>query len=57
MLDARVIKSQDEIMLLNQAAAMVDGVYQDIAEFLRPGRYLRTRSWPSPAKAALRAGL
>ena len=37
MLDARVIKSQDEIMLLNQAAAMVDGVYQDIAEALKPG--------------------
>lgn len=37
MLDARVIKSADEIMLLNQAAAMVDGVYQDIAEALRPG--------------------
>src|SRR5580658_3219411 len=38
MLDARVIKSPDEIMLLNQAAALVDGVYTDIAEFLRPGR-------------------
>jgi Xaa-Pro aminopeptidase len=38
MLDARVIKSKDEIMLLNQAAAMVDGVYQEISEFLRPGR-------------------
>jgi Xaa-Pro aminopeptidase len=37
MLDARVIKSPDEIMLLNQAAAMVDGVYQDIAEMLKPG--------------------
>jgi Xaa-Pro aminopeptidase len=37
MLDARVIKSADEIMLLNQAAAMVDGVYQDIVEALRPG--------------------
>lgn len=37
MLDARVIKNADEIMLLNQAAAMVDGVYQDIAEALRPG--------------------
>lgn len=37
MLDARVIKNQDEIMLLNQAAAMVDGVYQDIAHALRPG--------------------
>ena len=37
MLDARVIKSPDEIMLLNQAAAMVDGVYQDIADVLKPG--------------------
>jgi Xaa-Pro aminopeptidase len=37
MLDARLIKSSDEIMLLNQAAAMVDGVYQDIVEVLKPG--------------------
>jgi Xaa-Pro aminopeptidase len=37
MLDARVIKSADEIILLNQAAAMVDGVYQDIVEVLKPG--------------------
>jgi Xaa-Pro aminopeptidase len=37
MLDAREIKSQDEIMLLTQAAAMVDGVYQDIVEVLKPG--------------------
>jgi len=37
MLDARVIKSQDELMLLSQAAAMVDGVYQDIYEALKPG--------------------
>ncbi len=37
MLDARVIKSKDEIMLLNQAAAMVDGVYQDIVDVLKPG--------------------
>ena len=37
MLDARQIKSQDEIMLLTQAAAMVDGVYQDIVEALKPG--------------------
>ncbi|MDQ4214692.1 Xaa-Pro peptidase family protein [Microbacterium capsulatum] len=37
MLDARVIKSVDEIMLLNQAAAMVDGVYQDIVDVLKPG--------------------
>jgi Xaa-Pro aminopeptidase len=37
MLDARQIKSADEIMLLTQAAAMVDGVYQDIYEALKPG--------------------
>lgn len=37
MLDAREIKSVDEIMLMNQAAAMVDGVYTDIVEALKPG--------------------
>ena len=37
MLAAREIKSQDEITLLNIAASMVDGVYQDIAEALKPG--------------------
>ena len=37
MLDARLIKSEDEIMLLNQAAAMVDGVYQNIVDVLKPG--------------------
>jgi len=37
MLDARQIKSADEIALLATAAAMVDGVYQDITEALRPG--------------------
>ncbi len=37
MLQARMIKSQDELTLLNMAAAMVDGVYQDIYEALKPG--------------------
>ncbi len=37
MLDAREIKSHDEITLLNMAAAMGDGVYQDIYEALKPG--------------------
>jgi Xaa-Pro aminopeptidase len=37
MLDAREVKSQDEIMLLNIACAMVDGAYQLIAERLKPG--------------------
>ena len=37
MLDAREVKSADEIMLLNMACAMVDGAYQLIAERLKPG--------------------
>ena len=37
MLDAREIKSHDELTLLNMAAAMGDGVYQDIFEALKPG--------------------
>jgi Xaa-Pro aminopeptidase len=37
MLDAREIKSQDEIMLLNTAASMVDAVYHMIYEELKPG--------------------
>lgn len=37
MLDARQVKSADEITLLNIAASMVDGVYQDIYEALKPG--------------------
>jgi Xaa-Pro dipeptidase len=37
MLDAREVKSHDEITLLNMAAAMVDGVYQTIFEKLKPG--------------------
>jgi Xaa-Pro dipeptidase len=37
MMMAREIKSPDEIMLLTQASAMVDGVYQDIFEALKPG--------------------
>ena len=36
MLDARQIKSRDEIALLSTAAAMVDGTYADIAEALKP---------------------
>ncbi len=37
MLHAREIKSADEISLLSTAAAMVDGVYQDITTALKPG--------------------
>src|SRR5204863_5895488 len=37
MLEARALKSADELVLLTMAAAMVDGANQDIAEALRPG--------------------
>ncbi|MGA7096006.1 MAG: Xaa-Pro peptidase family protein [Acidimicrobiia bacterium] len=37
MMRAREIKSPDEIVLLTQACAMVDGVYHDIYEALKPG--------------------
>ena len=37
LLEAREVKNIDELTLLNMAAAMVDGVYQDIAEALKPG--------------------
>jgi len=36
-LDARQIKSMDEIILLNMSAALVDGAYQEIADKLKPG--------------------
>jgi len=37
MMRAREIKNPDEIILLTQACAMVDGVYQNIFEALKPG--------------------
>ena len=37
MLDARAIKSPDEILLLSMAASMVDGAYQMIYEVLKTG--------------------
>jgi Xaa-Pro dipeptidase len=37
MLEARELKSADEIALLNRAAAMVDGAYHLINEQLKPG--------------------
>jgi Xaa-Pro aminopeptidase len=37
LLDARMIKSPDEIALLATAAAMVDGTYQTIVDALKPG--------------------
>ncbi len=37
MLDARRIKSEDELALLDQAAGIVDGVYEEIFRMLRPG--------------------
>ena len=37
LLEAREIKSQDELMLLNQAASMVDATYHQIYETMKPG--------------------
>ncbi|TMG83669.1 MAG: aminopeptidase P family protein, partial [Betaproteobacteria bacterium] len=37
LLEAREVKNIDELTLLNMAAAMVDCVYQDVAEALKPG--------------------
>jgi len=37
LLEAREVKNIDELTLLNMASAMVDGVYTDIAEALKPG--------------------
>lgn len=37
MLDARELKSRDELMLLNMSASMVDGTYQKMYEALKPG--------------------
>jgi Xaa-Pro aminopeptidase len=36
-LEARRVKTSDEIGLLTQAVAMVDAAYEDLYEFLRPG--------------------
>jgi Xaa-Pro aminopeptidase len=36
-LEARRIKTEDEIGLLTHAASMVDAAYEDLYEFLRPG--------------------
>src|SRR3954468_18847911 len=37
MLEARKIKSEDELALLDQAAGMVDAAYEEIYRMLRPG--------------------
>ena len=36
-MEARRVKTQDEITLLTQAASMVDAAYEDLYQFLRPG--------------------
>ena len=36
-LDARRVKTRDEISLLTQAASMVDAAYDELYQFLRPG--------------------
>jgi Xaa-Pro aminopeptidase len=39
MLEARKLKTDDEIALLDHACAIVDAVYEEIYELLRPGVY------------------
>ena len=39
LLEARKIKTAQEIMLLDQSAGLVDAVYEDIYRMLRPGVY------------------
>ncbi len=39
MMEARKIKTEDEIALLDHAAAIVDAVYEEIYRMLRPGVY------------------
>ena len=37
MLEARKIKTEDELALLDHAAGIVDAVYEEIYRMLRPG--------------------
>jgi Xaa-Pro aminopeptidase len=37
MFDARIIKSPDELKIIEQSASLVDGVYAQVADFMKPG--------------------
>ena len=37
MFDARLIKSPDELKIIEQSASLVDGVYAQVADFVKPG--------------------
>jgi Xaa-Pro dipeptidase len=37
MFDARIIKSPDELKIIEISASLVDGVYAELAHFIRPG--------------------
>ena len=56
LLEARKIKTDQEIALLDQSAGLVDAVYEEIYRMLRPGR-LRARDRRAGAPAALRDGI
>jgi Xaa-Pro aminopeptidase len=47
MSDARVIKTQDEISLLNTSAMMVDAAYDELYRAMKPGsaRERSGRDW------------
>ena len=56
MLEARKIKTAEEIALLDQSAGLVDAVYEEIYRMLRPGVY-EHEIVGARAPAALRDGL
>jgi len=37
MFDARLVKSPEELQLIEQSAALVDGVYAQVVDYIRPG--------------------
>jgi len=37
MFDARLIKSPDELLIIQQSASLVDGVYSQVFDFIKPG--------------------
>ena len=56
LLEARKIKTSQEIALLDQSAGLVDAVYEEIYRMLRPGR-LRTRDRRPRTPALVRDGI
>jgi Xaa-Pro aminopeptidase len=54
MLNARTVKSQDEIAIMRQAAATVDAAFDGVARMLRPG-CAKTTSREKPRESSIRS--